>query len=478
MGTSVDKSVKVILIYAGLLVVAAVTFFAVIRVGGNASAPSGRAIAVSHLGAAPEGSLHLVRALIALLLTSVVLTWICRKIQQPPVIGDMLAGISLGPSVLGRISPNAMHWLLPPDVPSQLGTLSQIGVILFMFLVGLELDTSVIRTHSRSTLAISHASIVVPFIFGTVAAVWLYPMLGTSTASFTVFALFLGVSLSVTAFPVLAGILADHGLTRSPMGTVALTCAAVDDVSAWCLLAVVVGVAKSTPWAAAVTCVSTVAYIGLVFWLVRPAIGRWARRRDGDPRLSRTAVTGVLLALLASALSTEYLGIHAIFGAFLLGAMVPHDSRVAKVMQSRLHDLVLTLLLPAFYALTGMRTQLSLLSGFDQWLTCGVIIVLACLGKFGGAYFAARFVGVRTRDAASIGVLMNTRGLVELVVLGIGYDLGVFSPTLFVMMVVMALVTTFLTSPLLRLTLGFSMPAVQEAPMIFGATEADTRAGS
>jgi Kef-type K+ transport system membrane component KefB len=419
------------------------------------------------LVAPPETSLHLLRALIALLVTSILLGTVCRRIRQPLVIGEVLAGICLGPSVLGRISPAAMHWLLPPDVPSQLGTLSQVGVILFMFLVGLELDTSVIRTNLRSTLAISHASIVVPFVLGGVAAVWLYPRFGTSTASFPVFALFLAVSLSITAFPVLARILADNGMSRSAMGIVALTCAAVDDVSAWCLLALVVGVAKSNPWAAVATCAGSVAYVALLFFLVRPAIGRWARRHGRDVPLSPIAVTGLFVALLASALSTEAIGIHAIFGAFLLGVMIPHDSGVAKAMHGKLHDLVLTLFMPAFYALTGMRTQLALVDGWGQWLTCGVIIMLACLGKFGGAYVAARLVGVERRDAASIGILMNTRGLVELVVLDIGSDLGLISPALFTMMVVMALVTTFLTSPLLRMTRNTSTRRAHEERMIF-----------
>jgi Kef-type K+ transport system membrane component KefB len=476
--TSANRSPKALLVYAALIAVAGACLFATLSLGAAVS-PQARAAVVAHLPTTPATSLHLVRALMAILLASSLLGVVCRRIQQPPVIGEILAGICLGPSVLGRISPAAMHWVLPSDVPPQLGTLSNIGVILFMFLVGLELDTSVLRTNQRSTLAISHASILVPFVLGSVAAIWLYPTFGTPTASFKVFALFLGVSLSVTAFPVLARILTDNGLSRSPMGTVALTCAAVDDVTAWCLLALVVGVAKSNAWDAAITCVSSLAYVGALFWLVRPAVGRWARTRDGESNVSRMAVTGVLLALLASALSTEYIGIHAIFGAFLLGAIIPHDSGVASGMRTRIHDLVVALFLPAFYALTGLRTQLGLVDGWSQWMVCGVIIVLACAGKFGGGYVAARAVGLAKRDAASIGVLMNTRGLMELVVLDIGYDLGVISPALFAMMVVMALVTTFLTSPLLRLTHSLPAEAEGEAVSVFGAPPgAETRTGA
>jgi Kef-type K+ transport system membrane component KefB len=345
-----------------------------------------------------------------------------------------------------------------------------------MFLVGLELDSSVLRTKSHATLAISHASIVVPFVFGSTAAIWLYPRYG-ATAPFTVFALFMGISLSVTAFPVLARILTDNALTRSPMGIVALTCAAIDDVTAWCLLALVVGIAKASAWDAVRTCLGSLAYIAFLFYVVRPAIGRWTQATDRAPRLSRLAVAGVLLALLASALSTEYIGIHAIFGAFLLGVIIPHDSSVARGLRNRIHDLVVVLFMPAFYALTGMRTELGLVHGWVEWLVCGGIILLACVGKFGGGYVAARVSGMGTREAASIGILMNTRGLMELVVLDIGYDLGVIPPTLFAMMVIMAVVTTFLTSPLLRLTHGLGAttegaeaPEAAEGGVLFAAS--------
>ncbi|WP_394847169.1 cation:proton antiporter [Pendulispora brunnea] len=455
MLTSTDQPHKsLMLVYGGLLAVAAACFFAVIAFGEKTFLPHAVALSAARPAAASHATLHLLGALVALLLTSALLGAICRRIHQPPVIGEILAGICLGPSLLGRFAPAVQHALLPPDVAPQLGTLSQIGVVLFMFLVGLELDTSIIRSHSHSTLSISHASIIVPFVLGTVAAIWLYPTFGTPTASFTVFTLFLGVSLSVTAFPVLARILTDNSLNQSPMGVVALTCAAVDDVTAWCLLALVVGVAKASAWDAAVTCASSLAYIAVLFWFVRPAISRWVRAQGEHTRFARTAITGVLLALLVSSLITEHIGIHAIFGAFLLGAIIPHDSWVARAMKSRFHDLVVVLFMPAFYALVGMRTQLALLDGGSQWLTCGVIILLACTGKFGGSYFAARIAGLQKRDAASIGILMNTRGLMELVVLQVGFDLGIISPTLFAMMVVMALVTTFLTSPLLRLTRG------------------------
>jgi Kef-type K+ transport system membrane component KefB len=439
------------LVYAALVGIAAICFFVVISVGAASSFPQA-STGPAHLPPAPETALHLLRALIALLLTSAALGAFCRWIQQPPVIGEILAGICLGPSLLGRLAPSLQAYIIPADVAPQLGTVAQIGIILFMFLVGLELDLSVMKSNSRSTLAISHASIIVPFVLGSIAALWLYPSFGTPTASFPVFTLFLGISLSVTAFPVLARILTDNALSRSPMGVVALTCAAVDDVTAWCLLALVVGIARADAWDALITCVSSVVYIAMLFWFVRPALSSWARAPARRALVSRTALAGVLVALLCSSLITEHIGIHAIFGAFLLGAMIPHDSAVAKALTGRFHDLVVVLFMPAFYALIGLQTELGLVNGWSQWLTCGVIIILACAGKFGGSYLAARVMGIEKRDAASIGILMNTRGLMELVVLDLGFKLGIISPTLFAMMVVMALVTTFLTSPLLRLT--------------------------
>jgi Kef-type K+ transport system membrane component KefB len=446
-----------VLVYVGILAAAVGTCLLVIsRADGSAWSRAGAA-AASHLPAHPETVRQLLVALLAILLASAALGALCRKLRQPPVIGEILAGICLGPSVLGRIAPSVQHALVPAEVAPQLGTLSQVGVILFMFLVGLELDLSIMHARARATLAVSHASIVVPFVLGCLIAAWLYPSLGTRTASFPVFALFVGVSLSVTAFPVLARILTDNALSRTPMGCIALSCAAIDDVTAWCLLALLVGVAKANAWDALVTCVSTVAYVVVLFWLVRPLVTRWARQQHLGVRLSRGAVIAVLIAVLSSALVTEHIGIHAIFGAFLLGAIIPHDSVVASALRARFHDLVVVLLLPAFYGLTGLKTELGLISGWGNWLTCALIIALACLGKFGGSYFAARLVGIARREATAVAILMNTRGLMELVVLDIGLSLGVISPTLFAMMVIMALVTTFLTSPCLRLTQAFSL---------------------
>ncbi len=371
-------------------------------------------------------------------------------LHQPPVIGEVLAGICMGPSLLGRVWPDAGQFVLPSTVAPALSVVAQLGAILYMFIVGLDLNAGALRKQGHVAVAISHTSILVPFVLGAAMALAIYPMLSTSSVPFTVFALFLGVSMSITAFPVLARILSDRQLARTDLGAMALACAATDDVSAWCLLALVVGVARSQIEMALLVAVGTVAFIVLMFVVARPLLARAIERWGGDG-LTGGAMALVLSGMLLSALTTEAIGIHAIFGAFLFGALIPHDSRIAREMIHKLEDLVTTLLLPAYFAFTGMRTQIGLVAGWEQWLVCLAIIVVATLGKFGGTLGAARVMGVGWRDSASLGILMNTRGLMELIVLNIGLDLKVISPTLFAMMVLMALVTTVATSPILYL---------------------------
>jgi Kef-type K+ transport system membrane component KefB len=397
---------------------------------------------------------QLLRALLTLLVAVWALSALCRRLHQPPVVGEILAGICLGPSLFGRFAPALHDYLLPESVSPQLATLSQIGVLLFMFLVGLELDLSQVRQRARVTIAISHASIVVPLLLGVIAAIWLEPRYGGGLVSLPIFALFLGVALAVTAFPVLARILTDNGLSRTSMGMLALTCAAVDDVSAWCLLALLVGLVKGSPWAVVSTCGLTLAFMLFLLRVVGPIVSR--RARAMGEHVPRGALLVVVLGLIGCALVTELIGIHAIFGAFSLGAILPHDSALAVSLRRKLHDVCVVLLMPAFYALVGMRTRIDLISGAAAWLTCGMIIAIASLGKFGGSYAAARLVGVPRSDAAAIGILMNTRGLMELVVLDLGLSLGVLSAPLFAMMVIMAIATTALANPLLKLVRGWN----------------------
>jgi len=395
--------------------------------------------------------LHVLLALAVVIITARVLGAIFKLIHQPTVIGEVLGGIMLGPSLLGAVAPSVQAALLPETAAPFLSIISQLGVILYMFLVGLELDLRILRRSGHATLAISHASIVLPFLLGAALAIYLYPLISMPGVQFTPFSLFLGVSMSVTAFPVLARILSDRKIHKTRLGAIALTCAAVDDVTAWCLLAVVVSVVTATFGGALTTLSFTVLYIVIMYFVGRPLVAKLIPLLETFERLTEGGMAIILVLLLLSALITELIGVHAIFGAFMLGAITPSTSRVAHDLTSRLEDLVRVMFLPAFFAFTGMRTQIGLIDNWADWKLCGIILLTAIIGKFGGATLAARLTGLNWRESSALGVLMNTRGLVELIVLNIGLDLKVISPSLFTMLVIMALVTTFMTTPLLHL---------------------------
>jgi Kef-type K+ transport system membrane component KefB len=452
---------KTIVAYA-VMIAATIGGFFVIRALGAAHVPPEDGVA-GHRPDVPAASaetlLHVLLALLVIIIVARLLGALFRRLEQPAVIGEVIAGILLGPSLLGRVAPELSSYLLPPAVAPFLGVIAQVGIILYMFMVGLDLDTSLLAKRAHTSVAISHASITVPFLLGAGLALWLHPRLSSSDVPFGTFALFIGISMSVTAFPVLARILTDRGLQKTQLGTVALACAAVDDVTAWCLLAFVVSIVRAEPHAVLPTLALTAAFIVAMVLFVRPAAAWYVRRENAK---SERAMAVAFIALLLSALLTELIGIHAIFGAFLLGAVIPHESELARHLMSRLRDIVVILLLPAFFAFTGMRTQIGLVNGLGEWLTCGLIIVVASLGKFGGTSLAARATGLDWTNAASLGILMNTRGLMELIVLNVGLDLGVLSPELFAMLVIMAVVTTLATSPVLHL-LSRSTPEVVPA---------------
>jgi Kef-type K+ transport system membrane component KefB len=442
------------LFYGGMVVAAVLVFLFIRSVGEGLSVPAGPAAAVAiSSGPAINTLFHALMSLAVIVVTARGMGGLFGLIGQPAVVGEVVGGIMLGPSLLGRISPALYAQVLPPSVTPFLNVYAQLGVILYLFLVGLELDLNAIRKAGHATLAISHASIIVPFLLGSGLALVIYQRLSTRDVPFTVFALFLGVSLSVTAFPVLARILTDRKIAKTPMGTLALACAAIDDVTAWCLLALVVSISQSRAADVVRTVVLTIAFVFVVLQVVAPLVRRLMPRLERAENRTRTAVSILFVAMLASAMTTEYIGIHGFFGAFLIGAIIPHGSRISTEMNRRLEDFVAVLFLPAFFAFTGMRTQIGLVSGVESWLLCGVITVVACVGKFGGTLFASRWSGLEWRDSAALGILMNTRGLVELIVLNMGLDLGVISPTLFAMLVMMALVTTFMTTPFLQLLL-------------------------
>jgi Kef-type K+ transport system membrane component KefB len=389
-----------------------------------------------------------------ILITARVMGALGRKINQPQVVGEMVAGIMLGPSLLGWVAPGVSAALFPPASLGFLNAVSQVGLLLFMFLVGVELNPRLLRGAGHTALVASHASIIAPFFLGSALALALYPRFSDDSVSFAGFALFMGASMSVTAFPVLARILTERDLLKTRVGTVAIACAAVDDVTAWSILAGVVVIVRATAgttglplWA---TLLGSATYIAVMLFAVRPLLRRLddpVRQRGG---ITQNALAGVLLLALVSALVTEWLGIHALFGAFLAGVALPKDGRFAAELNAKLTDVTVVLFLPLYFAFTGLRTGLGLVSGPEMWLFCAAIMVVAVAGKFGGSALASRLTGLDWRGAGAVGVLMNTRGLMELVILNVGLDLGVLSPALFAMMVLMALVTTFMTSPLLE----------------------------
>src|SRR5260370_976963 len=440
-------------VYA-LMIGALVLLYLWIRSYGDtlgAPAPVGSNLFGSASSRASQGDLlHVLLALVVVIATARAMGWIFRSAKQPPVVGEILAGIVLGPSLLGRLAPGAEGYLFASTVGPVLNVIAQVGAILYMFVVGLELDAALLRKRGHSTVAISHASIIAPFLLGATIALYLYPKLSTSDVPFTCFSLFLGVSMSVTAFPVLARILTDRGIHKTHMGAIALTCAAVDDVTAWCMLAFVVSVARAQATGALMTVAMALGFILLMIMVVRPAMVRLSLLYGNRGRLTQGVMAAIFIALLISASATELIGIHAVFGAFALGAVIPHDSGMARELTDRLEDIVIVLLLPAFFAYTGLRPQIGLVNGSEQWIMCALIVIVASLGKVGGSVIAARVTGLNWRDSSALGVLMNTRGLMELIVLNIGLEMNVISPTLFAMLVIMALITTFATTPILH----------------------------
>lgn len=439
-----------------LVLIAVLLFLLIGYLGQGLPAASSLPAASEKSGAKVDVLPHILLALIIILLSARAVGTIFAWLGQPPVIGEVLAGILLGPSFLGAIAPTTAEHVLSPEVVSTLNVLAQLGVILYLFVVGLELDAARLVHQGLEAVTISTAGMVVPFVIGSSLALVLYSRLANADVPFIVFALFLGVAFAITAFPVLARILTDLGLSGTRLGNQALACAALGDVAGWCLLALAIGVAQERIDGALRTLFGTVVFFLLMAFALRPLLLRWLRRHEG--KLSQGVAAMLLMGVLASAWATEIIGVHALFGAFLFGALIPHDNPVARQMEYRLRDAVTVMLLPAYFAFTGLRTRIGLVSGAEQWWLCGLIVVVATLGKFGGTFLAARLTGLGRREAVSLGVLMNTRGLMELVVLNIGLDLGVISPALFAMMVLMALATTMTTTPILRL-LGIPHPS-------------------
>jgi Kef-type K+ transport system membrane component KefB len=457
---------KNLVLYVVLVALCTAGVFFLLRIGSrletaravSAAVPASPAL---HTAAGPLAGLveNLKDPLGLLLLQVVVIVLATRwvgslfvRMGQPPVIGEMVAGILLGPSLLGWLSPGTLAFLFPASSMGPLKMLSQIGVILFMFLVGMDLDLQHLREKAHAAVVVSHASILLPMLLGVALSLFLYRSYAPAGVAFSSFALFLGVAMSITAFPVLARILEERGLAGTPLGSASLACAAVDDVTAWCLLAVVVALARASGLASAgLTILLALVFLGAMLFLVHPRIERAALRRGESAILEKGWIAGMLIFAFACAFFTETIGIHALFGAFLAGIVAPPQPAFRQTLRRRLEILISVFLLPLFFAFTGLRTQIGLLSDAASWLACGAIVAVAILGKLGGGMLAGRWTGMSWEDSFSIGALMNTRGLMELIVLDIGYDLGILSRKVFAILILMALVTTFMTGPLLGL---------------------------
>ncbi|MBX3275551.1 MAG: cation:proton antiporter [Sandaracinaceae bacterium] len=374
-----------------------------------------------------------------------------RRLRQPLVVAEIAAGVLLGPSVLGALAPTAAEALFPTGALATLHSISQLALVLFMFLVGLRLDTGQLARTARTSLFVSQAGMIVPFALGACLAWWLYGELSTPEVPFVLFALFVGLTMSITALPVLAKLLGDRHLLDTRLGAVAVASAAVDDVAAWCLLAIVVSFARAGELGTAVGTSALALALGVAaFVALRPALARLGRRISTGGGMTEGMMAGVLVLVLCAGLLTESLGIHALFGSFVLGTVFPREGGLARALADRLEDLTMVLLLPVFFAYSGLRTDVALLHDGRAWLMCGAVLVIGSIGKIGGGALAARLAGLPPRQAATVGVLLNMRGAMHLVVINMGLDLGVLSPTLFAILVIVGLTTTALTDPLLR----------------------------
>ena len=388
--------------------------------------------------------------IIVILITCRLFGWLFAKMQQPTVIGEIVAGIVLGPSVLGHLLPSVSAFLFPLDSLQNINMLSQFGLILFMFAIGMELNITEVRQKLKETILISHTSTIFPFFLGMVTAYFLYNKYAYESTPFLSFALFVSIALSITAFPVLARIIQEKGLTKAHLGTISLASAANGDITAWCLLAVVVAIAQAGSMLSAIYNIGfSFIYLLLMFTVIRPFLRMIGHIYHNKAVVDKGLVAFMFLLLIVSSYLTEILGLHALFGAFVAGVVMPDNIKFRKIMTEKVEDVSLALFLPLFFVSTGLRTEIGLLNSPELWYMCGIFILVAIIGKFGGSLVAARFVGETWKDSLYIGSLMNTRGLMELVVLTIGYDMKILTPPIFVMLVLMTLVTTFMTTPLI-----------------------------
>lgn len=378
--------------------------------------------------------------------------FIFTKIGLPSVIGEIFAGLFLGPSFLSGWFPEFNSYLFPIESLGNLQFLSQVGLVLFMFVIGMELDLKVLKNKANDALMISHSSIFLSFSLGMLLAYTIYDNYAPENVPFLSFSLFMGTAMSITAFPVLARIIHERNLTKTKLGSLVITTAAIDDLTAWCLLATVIAIVKAGSIAASLfTILLALLFVFVMLKMVQPFLKKMGEIFSNKEVMSLNVVAAIFGVLLISAFIAEIIGIHALFGAFLAGVIMPPSVNFRKIVIEKTESVALGLLLPLFFVFTGLRTQISLLNEGHLWKLAALIISMAIAGKFIGSSLAARFTGQSWKNSMAIGALMNTRGLMELVVLNIGYDLGILSPEIFAIMVLMALVTTVMTGPMLDL---------------------------
>lgn len=420
--------------------------------------------------------------IITIIVVARIFGFFCRKIGQPSVIGEIIAGIFLGPSFIGMYFPEFSHFVFPdpqlfPKNHSMdiLKYLSQIGLVLFMFVVGMELELKTLKNKANDAVVISHASIIFPFTLGVVLAYFIYSEFAPKNVNFLSFALFIGISMSITAFPVLARIVQERGLSKTKLGNIVITCAAADDITAWCILAAVIAIVKAGSVLSAIYIIfMAIAYVLFMLKIVQPFLKRLGDKHSNKESLSKPVVAIFFITLISSAFVTEVIGIHALFGAFLAGVIMPANMNFRTIFIEKVEDVSVVLLLPLFFVFTGLRTKIGLLDDWHLWGIALLIIAVAVVGKFLGSALAARFVGQPWRDSLIIGALMNTRGLMELIVLNIGKDLGVLSDEIFTMLVLMALITTFMTGPMLDL-INWLMPEKKSEEEIQDSKQLSTK---
>ena len=406
--------------------------------------------------------------LIVILIVVQIFGHLSGRIGQQWVIGEILAGIALGPSLLGVLLPGIKAMVFPANALPTLQTLGDIGLVFYMFSLGSRLDTQMMLRQSRKAIVASLSGILLPLILGASLAFTLYPAFAGPKATLVSFMLLVGTAMAITAFPVLARLLSEKKMLSTKIGALALTCAAVDDIIAWCQLALVIAVVHAQGVTSGLLTVGlTVLFIGVMLGIVRPLLAYTSRHLPSRHLL----VALTLILLLLSAYTTNAIGIHPVFGAFLMGLILPR--RAAFIEQVRSLDQVNNMIfLPLFFVYSGLRTQIGLIGAPALWLICLLVLAVACLGKILGGTLSVRWMGESWRESLTLGVLMNTRGLVELIVLNIGLDLGVLSPALFTMLVIMAVVTTMMASPLLPL-LGYRKKSQPEHSTEIPETETE-----